>query len=131
MASPDKELNSMIRVLLVDSDQEQSYMTGMLLVAMGYQVQVCNSGSDCIKLTETFSPHVILLDIEKPVLDGFQVCGHIRKQVWGKQVRIIALTGGTNNQTGKFDPANGFDGFLHKPACYQELSDTIANIYQT
>ncbi|MCE6989819.1 response regulator [Dyadobacter sp. CY323] len=126
MANTDKEHNSTVRVLLVDQDHEQSYVTGMLLVAMGYQVQVCNSGSDCINVTETFSPHVILLDIDMPAVDGFQVCGHIRKQMWGKQVRIIALTGRSDNQIGKFTPAGGFDGHLNKLAGYQDLSDRIA-----
>lgn len=128
MTTIDKNLNSTINVLLVDDNFDLATVTGMLLKKLRFHVQTCNTGKDCIMLAESSQPDIILLDLDMPVMNGYQVCQHIRKQIWGVELNIIAYTGRDSIPTRQHSEANGFDKFLSKPASYQELSLTITNI---
>lgn len=130
MKAIDKEFNSTLKVLLVDDNHDLAYITGLLLGLSGFQVQICNNGNDCIRLSKSTKPDVILLDIDMPVLDGFQVCKYIRNQDWGRNLAIIAFTGQDFHSLRIQDTLTHFDNYLLKPAENEALSIAIVSTFQ-
>lgn len=94
MTAINKDLNSTLKVLLVDDNHDSTFVKGMLLNLLGFQIQTCNNGPDCVMLAESTTPHVILLDIDMPIMNGFQVCKHIRNQHEEKNLQSLLLAAG-------------------------------------
>ncbi|WP_171036501.1 response regulator, partial [Dyadobacter sediminis] len=59
------------------------------------------------------------------IMNGYQVCEHIRNQSWGRYLSIIAYTGRDSPSTSKDALATGFDKYVLKPAQYEDLSAVI------
>ena len=67
------------RILVVDDDPQVREVVGELLTNEGYEVILATNGREAIELEETEKPHVILLDIKMPDIDGIEVCNTLRK----------------------------------------------------
>lgn len=68
-----------------------------------------------VALAGVFRPHVILLDIGMPKLDGYEACRSIRKETWGKDVVLIALSGWGQDEDRRRSREAGFDHHIAKP----------------
>ncbi|WP_353723036.1 response regulator [Dyadobacter sp. 676] len=119
-----------LKILVVDDNQDAAFVNGALLRHSGFQVQTCNSVKGGILIAEQAKPDVILLDIDMPEMDGFQVCRHIRDQAWGRDLAIIAFTGrDLLSEETEFRLA-GFDKHLFKPANKEELFDAVVSVFK-
>ena len=78
---------------MVDDNVDAAMMLERLLQLNGKQTRVAHSGLDALEVAEQFRPHLVLLDIGLPKLNGYEVCRRIRQQPWGKDMVVIALTG--------------------------------------
>jgi CheY-like chemotaxis protein len=116
------------KVLLVDDNEDLLEITTKFLQLLGFQVQSCNNGQKCIEIAQISNPDVILLDIEMPGMDGFATCEYIRKQSWGKNLPIIALTGYDKEDFNQRYENAGFNRHVTKPVDWQELSSIIKNV---
>jgi DNA-binding response OmpR family regulator len=58
----------------------------------GFQVQTAKNGNEGLALIETFQPHVALLDLMMPEMNGDEMLRKVREQEWGADVRVIILT---------------------------------------
>jgi PAS domain S-box-containing protein len=109
------------RILIVDDNIDSADSLAMLLEITGNQTYIAHDGVEAIESIEKYRPEVVLLDIGLPKLDGHEVCRRIREQPWGKDIRIIALTGwGQDDDRRKSEDA-GFNGHLVKPVDYDKL----------
>jgi two-component system, chemotaxis family, chemotaxis protein CheY len=59
-------------VLIVDDDQDILQMLGLCLSTAGYRIVMSNNGEEALEVLKTERPHVILLDLMMPVMDGWQ-----------------------------------------------------------
>lgn len=91
-----------IRVMVVDDDQNICEFLRLYLEKEGYGVIIANDGVQAMEKFSKHSPHIILLDVMMPKLDGWQVCREIRKT---SDVPIIMLT--AKGET--FDKVLGLD----------------------
>lgn len=82
-------------------------------------------GLEAFVAAERFRPHVALLDIGMPKLDGYEVCRRIRQQDWGRKMVLIAHTGW--GEVPRVSEA-GFDGHLTKPVDYAALTNLLDNL---
>ncbi len=114
-----------VRVLLVDDNRELIDLMGKIMQLQGYDVHLRYSGQDGIAAAEALAPDVMLLDIGMPHMDGYAVCQHIRKQAWGRNLPIIALTGFGQEADKQRSWAAGFDGHLLKPVDYTSLTEVL------
>ena len=89
-----------LRILVVDDNEDGANSLGQMLQIMGNQVRVAHDGLAAIDAAEDFRPEVILLDIGMPKLNGYDACRRIRKESWGKDMVLIALTGWGQNEDG-------------------------------
>ncbi len=65
-------------VLTIDDDTAITELLGMLLRTHGYEVITANNGEEGVKLIEKKNPHVVILDLMMPGVDGWQVCKQVR-----------------------------------------------------
>jgi CheY-like chemotaxis protein len=103
------------RVVVVDDQQDNADSLSMLLERMGHEPRVCYSGFQAVDLVAAFEPHVVLLDIGLPDVDGCEVARRIREQLPNANTLLVALTGrGEEKDRQRADEA-GFDRYLLKP----------------
>jgi PAS domain S-box-containing protein len=116
------------RILVVDDNADVLESLAMLLELTGFAVARARDGQEAIEIAEGFRPHLVLLDIGLPRLDGYGVCRHIRDQPWGKDMRIIALTGRGQDDARRRSRETGFDGHLVKPVDPADLRQLLTEL---
>ena len=66
-------------VLTIDDDTAITELLAMLLRTHGYEVRTVNSGEEGVEAIKKYNPHVVILDLMMPGLDGWQVCKAVRE----------------------------------------------------
>lgn len=114
-----------IKVLLVDDDVKNSMLLRRFIEAEGYEVAYANNGKVGLEMYKADHPDLMLLDINMPELDGFELARIIREN--DKRVVIFFLT----DRTDKVDRLHGFslkgNNYIPKPFYPEEL---IAKIHE-
>ncbi len=107
--------NKKYKILLVDDEPDIIEFVGYNLRKEDFQVFTANNGNDAIKLALEINPHLILLDVMMPEMDGIETCEVIRKNDKLKNVLIAFLTarGEDYSQIAGFDA--GGDDYITKP----------------
>jgi two-component system, sensor histidine kinase and response regulator len=101
-----------------------------LLEKHGYRVQVAGSGQEAVTLSAQQKFDVILMDVQMPVIDGFQATALIREQERGRQrTPIIALTAHAMKGDRERCLEAGMDGYISKPIRSAELFDAINSLH--
>ena len=103
------------RILVVDDSHDSADSLAALLSLTGHEAHTAHDGEHALSEAEKLRPHVILLDIGLPRLDGYETCRRIREQPWGKDMVIVALTGWGQDEDRRLSKQAGFDGHLVKP----------------
>ncbi|MDE6342661.1 MAG: response regulator transcription factor [Muribaculaceae bacterium] len=114
-----------IKILLVDDDYKNSLLLKRFIEAEGYDVTYAGNGKAGLEMYKALHPDLMLLDINMPELDGFELARTIRKN--DKRVIIFFLT----DRTDKVDRIHGFslkgNDYIPKPFYPEEL---IARIHE-
>jgi CheY-like chemotaxis protein len=114
------------RVLVADDNRDGADIMALLLQQSGYDVSVAHSGPDALTAAAQNKPEIAILDIGMPGMNGYEVAQRIRREAWGKQMLLIALTGwGQEDDRRKAFDA-GFDHHLIKPIDPQALEALMA-----
>lgn len=115
------------RVLVVEDNPDSRTTLQDLLTLEGHEVEVAEDGLQGVERALAWSPDVALVDIDLPVLDGYEVARRLRREPRGRAVRLVALTGyGLAGHREKAREA-GFDAFVVKPVDLGELRRLIAS----
>ena len=106
---------SEIKILLVDDEPDILEIVGYNLNNEGYQVFTASNGLEAVKTAKKITPHLILLDIMMPEMDGIEACEKIRKTESLEHVIISFLTarGEDYSQVAGFNA--GADDYITKP----------------
>lgn len=107
--------NEKYKILLVDDEPDVLEFLGYNLKKEGYKVYSCTNGIDALKKAEEVSPHLIILDVMMPGMDGIETCTEIKQSDQLKNAIVIFLTarGEDYSQIAGFDA--GADDYLTKP----------------
>jgi two-component system CheB/CheR fusion protein len=116
------------RVLVVDDNRDSAITLEMMLEMMGQEVRKAHDGREAIAIASTFLPELILMDVGMPKLNGLDATRLIRETPWGKNIRIMALTGWGQDDDKKKSQAAGCDGHLVKPVQPMLLQKVLAEI---
>ena len=103
------------RILVVDDNVDAALSLEMLLTQMGHEVAVAHDGPAAIGRAEAFLPDVIFLDLALPGLSGYDVARSLRERKTVNGVRIVALTGYSQQEDRRKSHEAGFDAHLVKP----------------
>ncbi len=107
--------NSDYRLLLVDDEPDILEFVGYNLRQEGFQVKTASNGEEGLKKAKELKPHLILLDVMMPGMDGIETCDQIRKTPDLEDTLIAFLTarGEDYSQVAGFDA--GADDYITKP----------------
>lgn len=111
-----------LRVLVVDDDRAIRQMIIQALGAEGYIVQPATDGDEAITSAQREPPHLILLDVNMPRVDGWQVLDELRAGA-GPQTSVVVMTAGYDAQDRAL--ASGAQGYLAKPFDLDDLLTTV------
>jgi CheY-like chemotaxis protein len=101
-------------------------MLAKLLEMAGHEVRTALDGSSALAAVLADQPHVVLLDIDLPGMDGYEVARRLRRFPATESVLLVALTGyGEEESPGRSRQA-GFDHHLVKPVAVEELERLLA-----
>jgi two-component system alkaline phosphatase synthesis response regulator PhoP len=120
--------NSDIKILLVDDEPDILEIVGYNLKNEGYQVYTAKNGLEAVKTAKKLTPHLILLDIMMPEMDGIEACEKIRSTKTLEDVIISFLTarGEDYSQVAGFDA--GADDYITKPVKPKVLISKVKSL---
>ncbi len=114
------------RVLVVDDNDEAARTLMDLLEMSGHEVRMANDGEQAIQVAAEFRPEIILMDLGMPKLNGYDAARAIRRQAWGKDILMVALTGWGQVAARQRTKDAGFDHHLVKPPEPDEIERLIS-----
>lgn len=81
------------RVLVVDDCAASAKMLAMVLKISGFESHIAVSGIEALEVYPGLRPHAVLLDLDMPGMDGFEVCRRIRRQPDSASILIVIVSG--------------------------------------
>lgn len=107
-----------ITVLIIDDERNIVQFLELGLRNEGYDVLTAYTGEDAISVVEEHSPHVVILDVMMPGMDGFETCRRLKRM---KPVSIIMLTAKEDVEDRVKGLETGADDYMPKPFSFSEL----------
>jgi PAS domain S-box-containing protein len=116
-----------LRIVVIDDNRDSADSLAMLLELKGHEVRVAYHGKEGIDTVRLFRPHLVLLDLALPDIDGFAVLRTLRSQ-WRSSTALVAAMTGFGQQSDKErSSAAGFDAHLVKPVSIELLDALLAD----
>ena len=116
------------RILVVDDNADTAESLSMLLEMSGNTTQSANDAREAIAKASAFRPGIVLLDLGLPGMSGYDACRAMRREDWGNDIVIVAVSGWGQEEDRRKSSAAGFDGHLVKPVEYGALLQLLASI---
>ncbi|MCP1675127.1 chemosensory pili system protein ChpA (sensor histidine kinase/response regulator) [Natronocella acetinitrilica] len=129
-SEPAPLLDEMATVMVVDDSITMRKVATRLLERNGMQVVTAKDGVDAVALLQDYVPHAMLLDIEMPRMDGYELATHMRNDERLREVPIIMITSRTGDKHRQRALDIGVDRYLGKPYQESELMDNLRELLQ-
>lgn len=113
------------RVLIVEDNLDAVRTLATLVKEMGHHVAYGINGYAALEIGRNHRPHVVLLDIGLPGMDGYELCRRMKTAPGFEHSRIIALTAYTSDEHRARSKAAGCEAHLAKPVSTQALFDLL------
>jgi len=115
-----------LSVLVVDDNKDAAESLAMLLRTAGAEIHIAHDGPTALAAFERSEPHVVLLDIGMPDMDGCEVARRLREIARPERVALVALTGWGQDEDRRRVREAGFDHHLVKPVELAALQALLA-----
>ena len=113
------------RILAVDDVPASRLLLRKMLTEIGFAVEEAGDGQQAVELYSSWHPHLILMDMRMPVMDGYEATKQIKSLPNGKETVIIALTASAFEEERVVILSAGCDDFMRKPFYEAELLEKI------
>ncbi|HAF62237.1 MAG TPA: response regulator [Anaerolineaceae bacterium] len=80
------------QILIIEDNEQNLYLVTFILEKYGYEVIQARNGKEGIETAKNIMPDMILLDIQLPVMDGYEVARELKKCMGKKNIPVIAIT---------------------------------------
>ena len=107
--------NNKTNVLIVDDDHVTRHLVAKILINSGYNIYEAVNGAEAVELYDSVTPHIVLMDVMMPIMDGYEACKRIRKKATFLELPIIMLTGLEDVDAVKSSLSAGATDFISKP----------------
>ena len=109
------------KVLIADDEPNIVLSLEFLLASHGYEVAIARDGHEVLRLAAAFMPHLILLDVMMPLVNGFDVCRALRDDPLQRNVKILMLTARGRESEVRRGLSMGADAYVTKPFATRDL----------
>ena len=112
-------------VVIVDDHPEVADSLALLVEGMGYGAITLTDARDVADVVDFHRPHIVLMDIDMPEMNGWDVAAHLRQCCEGRHLALVAVTGLDSAEARHKSAGAGFDAHVVKPLRAQTLEDLI------
>lgn len=112
-------------VLLIDDDQTLHLWATRNLPDAGFKLISCFDGKEGIEAFREHSPNIVMIDIEMPIMDGFETCAKIRSLPNGKNTPVVMMTVTEDPQKITQSYSSGATDFVVKPVNWKVLAQRL------
>lgn len=116
----------MSKVVVVEDNLTNRELIGEILSLWGHEVMEAGDGPEALEQMAEIRPDVVLLDIQLPGLDGYEVLKRIREVPSLNGLKVVALTAYAMQRDRERVDTAGFDGYVTKPIDLDKLQEAIA-----
>ncbi len=109
------------RILVVDDNRSNATSLGVLLRALGQEVEMAYDGPAALELVRRRRPDLVLLDIGLPGMDGYEVARRCREDEGTRRIMLVAMTGYGKEEDRRRSQEAGFNVHLVKPVNLEDL----------
>ena len=118
----------MTNILVVDDTVDAAESLALLFDTLGHETHTAFDGEQALAAAEKFAPHIIFLDLDMPVHDGYEAARSIRRSKCTDPPFIVALTGQSGAEVRQRTNAAGFDFYMQKPANTNALLALVSDL---
>jgi len=112
-------------ILIADDYEDNRELLRLLLAGAAYDVREATNGRECLEMARKDPPHLIMVDLSMPQLDGWEVCRELKSDPRTAHIPCVAVTAHTDSERKKALQA-GFSAYVSKPFQTEELMSTVA-----
>lgn len=114
-------------ILCVEDNPQNMRLVRKILTSAGYRVIEAEDGLSGIDMAVQHMPHLILMDVNLPDIDGLEAASRLKAMPAMTQVPVIALTANAMHGDRERCLAAGCDGYIPKPITKNELLNTVSH----
>lgn len=114
-------------ILVVDDNPQNLKLIRVLLAGEGYDVRVAVHAEEALEVLKTFAPHLILMDIQLPGMDGLELTRRLKLDPRRAHIAVLALTAYAMKSDEERALLAGCDGYIAKPIDIETLPSVIAS----
>jgi putative two-component system response regulator len=127
-SGPGEQRQVNARVLVADDEESVAELLRRMLAKEGYAVEVVNDGLAALQSVQEHKPHVVLLDVNMPGMNGIDVCRRIKQDLSNRLTPVVLVTGMAQRERRIEGLEAGADDFLSKPVDAQELLARVRSL---
>lgn len=120
--------SSIIKVLIVDDEPAIILSLDFLIRKAGYHLYIARNGQEALDIVAAEKPHIVVLDIMMPDVDGYEVCRRIKQDPATTDTRIIFLSAKSKVEDIERGLALGADFYITKPFSNKYLMEKIRHL---
>ncbi|MEG4986989.1 AAA family ATPase [Microcoleus sp. BR0-C5] len=114
------------RILVVDDRDYNRQLLVKLLKPVGFEVQEASNGIEALEIWDSYSPHLIWMDMRMPIMDGYEATKRIKGTIKGQATAVIAITASVWEEEKAVILSAGCDDFVRKPFHTEAIFDILA-----
>ena len=118
----------MSSILVVDDDDDIVRLLDKALTNKGHEVIKCNGGEEALEIAAQSQPDLIILDVEMPKLDGYQVLWHLGENADTQHIQTLILSGRKTFSDKKFGLKLGARDYIAKPFSIDVLLNRVEHL---
>src|SRR4051812_20767469 len=115
----------MKRILIVEDKPTSRELLRTVLEQQGYAVEEAGDGEEALRKAQERPPDLVLMDLQIPVRDGFEVVSEIRKDPRLQAIPVVAVTASAMQGVRERALAAGFTGYISKPVSLVQLRQEV------
>jgi two-component system cell cycle response regulator DivK len=121
-------MESKPRILVVDDYRDGREMVAEYLTYHGFPLKEAQSGQEAIELSAAWQPRVILMDLQMPGMDGWEVTRRLKADPTTRDILVVALTAHALKREVDAARAAGCDAVVPKPYALSLLADALLRV---
>lgn len=121
-------MNTKKRILIIEDEEQMVEMLKIRLEANNYEVISTHDGKQGLEMAQKQNPDLIILDLMIPKMDGFKVCGLLKKDARYARIPIVMFTARAQESDKRMGKEVGADAYITKPFEPKALLEKIEEL---